>query len=279
MKRKILEKLFDIRSNNTNVSTLIDDSDSKEFLESLIDGIKRYSKFLQKAQLVAGDFNVRYIFKIEDTSGAVELLDTKESNTRTDIVSKWECDTKTLGLGIWVPRRVWNFYEYYKDSVEDTLKNILYKPFVRCIEKNVVTGTYFDKSLFSAVNTMTGTKDFDGLLQLVRGLKNTTDDGCIIGSTAVINEIIDTIGKESYLNEYLLKGTIEGVPILSSVNYPDSVDDKFLVGFDPNKICLLLIPQLEVRKLNKLGSIDYFFQIFGFVNGGDIFNSAIAMKE
>jgi hypothetical protein len=143
----------------------------------------------------------------------------------------------------------------------------------------VVTGTYFDKSLFSAADTMTGTKDFDGLLQLVRGLKNTTDDGCIIGSTSVINEIIDTIDKDSYLNEYLLNGTIEGIPIIGSVNYPESVDDKFLVGFDPNKICLLLAPQLEVRKISQAGSIDYFFQIFGFVNGGDIFNSAIAMKE
>jgi hypothetical protein len=50
-------------------------------------------------------------------------------------------------------------------------------------------------------------------------------------------------------------------------------------GNDPNKICILLIPNLEVRKLNKIGSIDYFFQIFGFVNGGDIFNSAIGLKE
>jgi hypothetical protein len=279
MKKRILEKLLNVRANNTNASTLIDDSDSKEFIESLIYGIKRYSNFLQKSQLVIGDCNVRYTFKIEDDSSAIELLENQGPNTRTNIVNYWDCEMKPIGIGISVPRKVWNFYEYYKYSVDDTLKNILYKPLVRCIEKNVVTGTYFDKSLFSTLNTITGTKDFDGLLKLVRGLKNTTDDGYIIGSTSVINGIIDTIGKESYLNEYLLDGTIEGVPILGSINYPDSVDDKFLVGFDPNKLCLLLTPQLEVKKISQYGSTDYFFQIFGFINGGDIFNSAIAMKE
>jgi hypothetical protein len=279
MKKKLLEKIFDIRSNNTNPSTLIDDSDSKEFLNSLIDGIKRYSKFLQKSQLIPGYFNTHYTFKIEDDSNTIELLGDININTRNNIVDSWNCETKPLGIGIYVPRKVYDFYEYYKDSVEETLKNILYKPFVRCIEKNVVTGTYFDKPLFSTTNTITGTKDFDGLLQLVRELKNTTDDGCIIGNTSVINEIIDTIDKDSYLNEYLLNKTIEGVPIIGSKDYPDDVDNKFLVGFDPNKICLLLIPQLQVKKISQTNSIDYFFQIFGFVNGGDIFNTSTGLTE
>jgi hypothetical protein len=121
MNKKILEKLLNVRANNTNASTLIDDSDSKDFIESLTGGIKRYSKFLQKAQLVVGDCNVRYTFKIEDESGAIELLDNyppyDRPNTRTDIVGSWDCETKLLGLGISVPRKVWNFYEYYKYSV------------------------------------------------------------------------------------------------------------------------------------------------------------------
>jgi hypothetical protein len=269
--------MLDIRSNNLNATTLIDDTQSSEFLTTLIDAIKKYSKLLQKAQLVPGKINSRYVFKIEDGANTIELLDNYLGpNTRTDIVRSWECGPKTLGLGIYVPRIVSIFYN---DQVEDILKNILYKPFVKCIEKCVISGSYFDKSLFSTPQTITGTKDFDGLLQLARGVKNSTDDGCIVGNPTVINEILDTIDKEAYLNEYLLNGTVEGVPIISTISCPEEVDGKFLVGFDPNKICLLLVPQLEVRKLSKLGSIDNFFQIFGFVNGGDIFNTAIGLKE
>jgi hypothetical protein len=227
--------------------------------------------------LVPGKINSRYVFKIEDDSNTIELLDSYSGpNTRTDIVSSWECEPKTLGIGIYVPRMVSIFYD---DQVEDILTNILYKPFVRTIEKCVISGSYFDKSLFSTPQTMTGTKDFDGLLQLVRGVKNTTDDGMIIGNPAVINEIVDTIDKESYLNEYLLNRTIEGVPIIGTLSCPEEADDKFLVGFDPNKICLLLAPQLQVKKLSTVGSIDNFFQIFGFVNGGDVFNTSVGLEE
>jgi hypothetical protein len=280
MKKRLLEKMLDIRSNNLNVTTLIDDTQSPEFLTTLIDAIRKYSKLLQKAQLVPGKINSRYVFKIEDSANAIELLDNyppyDRPNTRTDIVSSWECEPKTLGIGIYVPRIVSIFYD---DQVEDILKNILFKPFVRTIEKCVISGSYFDKSLFSTPQTMTETKDFDGLLKLVRGVKNSTDDGMIVGNPTVINEIVDTIDKESYLNEYLLNGTIEGVPIISTLSSPEDVDGKFLVGFDPNKICLLLVPQLQVKKLSKIGSIDNFFQIFGFVNGGDIFNTAFGLKE
>jgi hypothetical protein len=276
MKKRILEKMLDIRSNNLNATTLIDDTQSSEFLVTLIDAIRKYSKLLQKAQLVPGKFNSRYVFKIEDDSNAIQLLDDINITTRTDIVSSWECEPKTLGLGIMVPRLVSIFYD---DQVEDILKNILYKPFVKSVEKCVINGTYFDKPLFSTPQTITGTKDFDGLLLLVRELKNKIDDGMIVGNPAVINEIVDTIDKDSYLNEYLLNGTIEGVPVISTKDSPEEVDGKFLVGFDSNKICLLLVPQLQVRKLSTVGSIDNFFQIFGFINGGDVFNTSIGLKE
>jgi HK97 family phage major capsid protein len=276
MNRKILEKMFDIRSNNLNTTTLIDDTQSGEFLTTLIDAIRKYSKLLQKAQLVSGKENSRYVFKIEDDANVIQLLDNENPDTRTDISGSWECVPKSLGLGIMVPKLVSLFYD---NDVENLLKNILYKPFVKSIEKNVINGTYFDKPLFSTANTITGTKDFDGLLQLVRELKNTYDGGCIVGNPAVINEIVDTIDKGAYLNEYLLNGTVEGVQIISTKDCPESVNDTFLAGFDPNKIGLLLAPQLEVRKLSTVGSVDNFFQIFGFVNGGDIFNTAIGLKE
>jgi hypothetical protein len=276
MKKRILEKILDIRSNNLNATTLIDDTQSSEFLTTLIDAIRKYSKLLQKAPLVPGKVNSRYVFKIEDDSNVIELLDSENINTRTNIVSSWACEPKPLGLGIEVPKLVSLFYD---NQVEEILKNILYKPFVKSVEKCVINGTYFDKPLFSTPQTITGTKDFDGLLLLVRALKNKIDDGMVVGNPAVINEIIDTIDKDSYLNEYLLNGTIEGVPIISIPSCPEEVDGKFLAGFDPNKICLLLVPQLEVRKLSTVGSIDNFFQIFGFVNGGDVFNTSIGLEE
>lgn len=274
--RKILDKMFDIRSNNLNTTTLIDDTQKNEFLTTLIDGIRRYSKLLQKAVLVPGDFNTRYYFKIEDDSGVIQLLGGETINIRTDIVGGWECAQKPLGLGIMVPRLVEAFYD---NNVEDVLTNILYKPFTKSIEANVISGDYFDKPLFSTANTITGTNDFDGLLQLVRTLKDTYDDGCIVGNSSVISGIIDTIDKDSYLTEYLLHGTIEGIQIISKADAPLDTDDKFIVGFDPNKICLLLIPQLQVKKVSLAGNINHFYQIYGFVNGGDVFNSAIGLKE
>jgi hypothetical protein len=276
MKKRILEKMMDIRSNNLNTTTLIDDTQSNEFLTTLIDGIKKYSKLLQKSQLATGKINSRYIFKIEDDSNVIKLLDDESPVTRTDIVSSWDCEPKTLGLGIKVPKLVSLFYD---NNIDELLKNILYKPFTKSIEKNVISGSYFDKPLFSTTNIITGTKDFDGLLKLVRELKDNYDDGCIVGNSSVVSEIIDTIDRESYLTEYLLNGTIEGVQIVSTKDCPESVNDKFLVGFDPNKICLLLVPQLEVKKLSTVGSIDNFFHIYGFVNGGDVFNTSIGMKE
>jgi hypothetical protein len=276
MNKRILERMLDIRSNNLNTTTLIDDTQSNEFLTTLIDGIRKYSKLLQKSQLIPGKINSRYVFKIEDNSNVIELLGSENIHTRTNIVSSWECGPNPLGLGIMVPKLVSLFYD---NNVEDILKNILYKPFTKSIEKNVISGSYFDKPLFSTTNTITGTKDFDGLLKLVRELKDNYDDSCIVGNSSVVSEIIDTIDKESYLTEYLLNGTIEGVQIISSKDCPESVKDTFLVGFDPNKICLLLVPQLEVKKLSTVGSIDNFFHIYGFVNGGDVFNSSIGMEE
>jgi hypothetical protein len=279
MNRKILEKMLDIRSNNLNVTTLIDDMQSPEFLTTLMDEIRKYSRIFANAQLIPGKMNSRYVFQIEDDANAIQLLDNDNISTGTEVVVSWECTPKPLGIGLMVPKLTSIFLENNsEETIENTLTNIFYRPFVKAIEKCVISGSYFDKSLFSNPQTIASTKDFDGLLQLVRELKNTMDDGMILGNPAVINEIVDTIDKEAYLNEYLLKETIEGVPIISTRNCPENVDDKFLVGFDTNKICLLLVPQLQVRKLSTAGSVDSFFQIFGFVNGGDIFGTAIALE-
>jgi hypothetical protein len=276
MNRKILEKMLSIRSNNLNTTVLVDDTQSGEFLTTLIDGIRKYSKLLQKSQLVSGKENMRYSFRVEDNSNIVMLNnDGTNINTPSNITSGWECNPSPMGIGIWVPKIVSLFYN---NDVENIIKNVLYKPFVKNIEKNVINGG-FDKPLFSTTNTITGTKDFDGLLKLVRELKNTYDDSCIIGNPTVISEIIDSITKESYLTEYLLNGTIEGVQIISSVDCPESVNDTFLIGFDPNKICLLLVPQLEVKKISVVGSVENFFHIYGFVNGGDVFNTSIGLQE
>ncbi|MDR1286368.1 MAG: hypothetical protein LBK08_02045 [Treponema sp.] len=276
MKKRILEKMFDVRANNQTLTKMIDDTQKPEFLASLFEAIKKYSKLLAKAQLVQGNFNQRYIFKIEDDSSVIQLLDGGNINTEMNITSGWECNTKALGLGIMVPALVDAFYD---NNVNSIITNMLYKPFTKSIEANVICGDYLDKPLFSTTNTITGTKDFEGLLQLIRKLKDTYDDGCVVGNSGVISGIIDTIDKEAYLNEYLLNGTIEGIQIISKYDSPAEADGKFLIGFDPNKICLLLIPQLQVKKISVVGSVEKFFHIYGFCNGGDVFNSAIGLKE
>jgi HK97 family phage major capsid protein len=276
MNRKIIDKMFDIRANNTNSTSLIDDTQQKEFIVSLTDAIRRYSKLLQKAQLIQGKPNMRYIFMIEDDANVVQLLDDETIKTTHKISKKWECENKSLGLEILIPNLVESFYE---SNIENIITQVLYKPFVKVIEKNVISGTYFDKPLFQTTKTITGTNDFDGLLKLARKLKDTYDDGCIVGNSAVISGILDDIKKESYLNEYFMKGTIEGIQVLSTKDTPVNVDGKFLVGFDPNKIGLLLLPLLKVKKICLLEMVDRFFQIYGFCNGGDIFDTAIGLKE
>jgi hypothetical protein len=229
--------------------------------------------------LVPGKQNMRYTFNIEDDSNAIKVLTDTALTTRTDIVNKWECTPKPFGIEIMLPRLTNDFLEATSDeSIEDILKNILYKPFVKQIEKQIINGTYFDKPLFNTTTTITGTADFAGLLSLVRALKDTTDNGCIVGNSGVISAIIDSITKDSYLTEYLLNHTIEGVQIISTKDAPAAVGTKILVGFDAVKLGLLLVPELEVKKFSILQSIDYYFQIFGFVNGGDIFNTAVALK-
>jgi hypothetical protein len=196
MNRKILEKMFDIRSNNSIHTPVINESQSKEFINDLISNIREYSKLLRHSQLVPGKPNMRYTFSIENDSNSINILIDKNITTRTDIVKKWECETKPFGIEIMVPKLTSIFMESTSDeSVEDILKNILYKPFIKQIEKQVINGTFFDKPLFSTSTTITGTQDFDGLLLLVRGLKNTTDNGCIVGNSSVMSTIIDTIDK------------------------------------------------------------------------------------
>jgi hypothetical protein len=143
---------------------------------------------LEKAHIQEGKLNSHYAFSIEDESNVIQLLGNESLQTSRKIDGLWDCTPKPLGIEVLISELTERFYN--NDILaEENIKNILYKPFVRCIERNVVTGTYFDKPLFSTANIITGTKDFDGLLQLVRESKNTTDDGCIIGNTSVINEV------------------------------------------------------------------------------------------
>jgi hypothetical protein len=277
--KKLIQKLFDIRANNSVYTHIINEYQGKEFINDLISHIREYSRLLSGAQLVPGEQNMRYTFSIEDDSNAIKVLTDTTLTTRTDIINKWECTPKPFGIEIMVPRLTNDFLEATSDeSIEDILKNILYKPFVKQIEKQVINGTYFDKPLFNTTNTITGTANFAGLLLLVRALKDTTDNGAIVGNSGVISTIIDTITNEAYLTEYLLNHSIEGVPIISTKDAPATVTTKFLVGFDSTKLGLLLVPELEVKKFSILQSIDYYFQIFGFVNGGDVFNTAIALQ-
>jgi hypothetical protein len=272
---QFLEKMFSIRANKTVYDTF--EKDEGITLSSLSEAIRKYSQLLAHSQIVTGATGAHYYFNIEDDSNIIKLLGNELLAPAINIGEITDCVPKTLGLEIKVPAI--QKYLYEDNEEENILKNILYKPMVKCIEKCVIGGTYFDKPLFSTTNTITGTKDFDGLLKLARAIKDKTDNACIVGNTKTISDIIDTITNQSYLTEYLLNSTIEGVPVIATVEAPESVDDKFLIGFDKIKLCLLLVPELKIRKFSLHTEAEDRFKIYSFVNGGDIFNTAIGIKE
>jgi hypothetical protein len=160
-------------------------------------------------------------------------------------------------------------------SEEKFFEKLLYRPFMRSIEKNVISGNYFDKSIFNTTDIITGTNDFAGLLKLVRYLKNKNENNVVVVNPVIMAGIVNTVTNTAYLNEYLLNKKIEGVEIIESLECPNTK----IVGVDPTKICLALSPELTVRKLTTVFTqyLDYIFQVYTFVNGGDVFDSAVVM--
>ena len=198
---KFLEKMFSIRSNKQTY-TDFSNEDGITF-NSLTESIRNYSQLLSHSQIVEGKTGSHYYFNIEDDSNVIKLLGDEPLGEPINIGGFWDCSPKSLGLEIKINSTLERLY-MEKDNEESVIKSILYKPFIKCIEKCIISGTYFDKPLFSTTNTITGTKDFDGLLKLVRRIKEKTDNGCIVGNSTTISEIIDTITNQSYLTEYLL---------------------------------------------------------------------------
>jgi hypothetical protein len=273
---KTLEKIFTVRANNGKFTEICTKNDG-EFYNNFVEFIRNNSEILNNSQIIEGVISQNYYYDIENSSNYISLLGNETIQNPVNVSKQISTVPKTLGTQIKMSKYDFNFDNLDEKNQELMLNNLLYKPFLKSIEKNVIGGSYFDKSLFSTTNKITGTNDFNGLLKLVRELKDKQDNSIIVGNSLVISHIIDTITKEPYLNEYLLNGTIEGIPIIGTVESPTSENGNILVGVDPTNIILLMTPDLQVKKISVMGMNTY-FQMFCFVNGGDVFENSIGLS-
>jgi len=266
-----VEKMFNVRANNT-VPTII--SSDGEFYNTFIDYIRNNSKLLNQSIIVEGNPQQNYYFDIENTSNNVYEGEIK---SKFKPMNSFSCIPKLLvyefGLSINSQKNIFNNINENKEK--QILENIIYKPFLRSVEKNVINGDYFDKSILSSTDIYTGTNDFNSLLKFIRLLKLKNENNVVIVNPEIMNDIIDTITIESYLTEYLLNKTIEGIRIIESLECLKT--DIF--GIDPTKICLVIYPELQIKKFSLIDfPTEYIYHIFSFVNGGDMFNSGYRMR-
>jgi hypothetical protein len=154
---QIFKKIFDIRANKTVRDKL--QKDDGITLATLTEAARTYSRLLNHSQIVEGSTGTHYYFNIEDDSNIIKILGNQPLGEAVNVGGIFKCTPKLLGLEIKVPAI--QRYLYEDNEEENILKNILYKPMIKCIEKCIISGTYFDKPLFSTTNIITGTKDFD----------------------------------------------------------------------------------------------------------------------
>jgi len=251
-----IEKMFDVRANS---SPAIISSDG-EFFNNFVEYIRSNSILLNKCIIVLGNPQSNYYFDIEGSSNVV-YEETISSGFKP--INGFSCVPKLLASEFGINRAKYNtFFNGIEKMEKQILENLLYKPFMRSIEKNVISGNYFSKSIFENCETITGTNNFTGLLKLVRYLKNKNENNYI-----VINPTI--------LSEYLLNKTIEGVRIIETLECPASK----IVGVNPEKICLVMSPELQIKKFSVLNfPLDYIFHVYSFANGGDMFDTAVGFN-
>lgn len=270
-----IEKIMEVRANKGDFTTI---NENDNLYETFKDFIKSNSKLLSNSIIVEGDIMKNYTFHIEDDSTFIQLLnvDDNQISQTINVDGRLSIMPKVLATQIQIPYNVERLN--LLKTEKELLERLLWKPFLKKIEKNIIAGDFFDKSLFNTSYEITGTPDFNGLLSLARNIKNKTDNGCIVGNSAVISSIIDTISKDAYLNEILLNNTIEGVEIISTKESPALENGRILTAFDKNKICLLLAEKFDTKKMSITGSASDIYQFICFTNGGDMFDSAIALK-
>jgi len=274
---KIIEKIFSIRANDTNSSIISEKSDN-EFYNSFKKFIKSNSKILSQANIVEGKTMQTYYYDLENSSNIINLMEVENLQQPINISSVVSSTPRGLGLQISISRYNLEYNTLSESKQQELLSKIIFSPFLKMIEKRLLQGNYFDKPLFSTNNKIVETADFKGLLKLVRALKEKQDNSIIIGNSKTIDNIVDSISvKSPYLMEYLLKNSIEGVPIISTVEAPEIENGNIIVGVDPAQICLVLAPDFEAKRIGVVGDMSVYFHLFCYANGGDVSNKAISL--
>jgi hypothetical protein len=268
-----IEKMLSIRSNNI-IPTII--SSDGSFTDNFQNYIRENSRILNKSIIVEGNPQQNFYFDIENTSKRVFEGNniTEQFKPMKDIHLTPKMLVSEIGMSL-QSRSIFfdTFGKKSEKKEEEFLKKIMYSPFLRSVEKNVISGNYFNKSIFNICENITGSSNFSSLLNLIRKLKEKNSENIVILHPSIMNKIIDSITKESYLNEYLMNQTIEGVDIITTLECPDTK----IVGVNPTEICLVICSEIQCKKISVVG-LDGVYQVMVWVEGGDLFNTSIGME-
>jgi hypothetical protein len=268
--KEVLRKMFDLEQTNLPTNEIFPEG---IFYDSFSEYVRDNSKLLKDAIIFQGKVNSIYGYDIsENVNNPVVLLGNESFKPAVSVFKRDEFLPKSFGLEITLPHRAGEIEE---ETEKKIITQVIYKPLLKAIEHNCISGNYFHKSLFSTANTISGS-GFNGILELARIIKNKTDNGMIIINSLLMESIINNMPTE-YKIEFLMKNTIEGIEIIQTIDAPVNFENKIAIAFDRNEIVLNLVDEISIRKINTL-AMYYIYQIMFFCNFSDLYSTAIALK-
>jgi hypothetical protein len=273
MKEKVLRKMYSLEQNKLPTNEIFPEGN---FYNSFSEYIRDNSILLNEAVIFQGKVNSCYGYDIDsNVNNPVVMLGNETFRPAVKIFNRDDFIPKSFGLEIVLPHRA---DELDEKTEERIITNVIYKPMLKAIEKQCISGGYFHKPLFNTANTISGS-GFSGLLELARVIKNNTDNGIIVIHPAIMESILDNSMTTEYKAEYLMRNTVENVPVLQTIESPINYEDKFAVAFNKSNIVLSLADEVSVKKFYSLNSaMDYFYHIIAFCNFSDLYGNSIALK-
>jgi hypothetical protein len=265
--KMILRKMTDMESGGTQQTDIFP---QETFYNDFTTYIRENSKLLKNAIICQGMPNSWAFYDIEPVSNTVTLLGSETLKTAVNVYKRNEFLPKNFGIEIILPNRAGDPDEEKENII---IENIIYKPLLNAIEKQCISGNYFHKSIFNTTNNITG-NGFNGLLNLAREIKHTTDNGMIVINPVVIENILDSTMPSEYKQEFLFNQTIEGMPVIQTIEAPLSN----AAAFDRKKIVFSLADNLSVKKFSVAGEINYYYHIFCMCNFSDLFSTSIVCQ-
>jgi hypothetical protein len=258
--KEVLRKMNSLKENELTTENVFD---KNTFYENFSDYIRENSKVLKDAIIFQGKNNSVYSYDIDPVSNNIVLLGEQALMPSAKVFNRENFIPKSFGIQVSIPHRAdENFI--LEETEKKILIQVIYQPLMAAIEKQCISGSYFNLPLFSTNNTINGS-GFSGLLELARAIKQKTDTGKILIHPALIESIIDNSMPEAYKNEFLMRQTIETIPVISTIESPINFENKMCVAYDSKKIVFSLCDEISIRKIQSL-DLNYHFQFFCFCN-------------